>query len=176
MRKLDAPYLVPNKGAGCNIYPWQCCWEGEDRNIAPQVYRKGKPMFPEISDDIKLSDLIGPESWQILEVAGVTRSGIREWAESGFVADSFITFVKQLTCINSCSKHNISLVQDFSNSFHSEPKYQNCFQVVRSNRKTFTKTLKKKTWKPSNLIKVWCIFLTKEIQMFLIITVLRVYA
>ena len=86
-------------------------------------------MLHEISEDTKLSDLIGPEGWQILEVVSVTRSDIIEWAEGGIVA--FITFVKQLTCKNDYSKHNISLVQDFYNYFYSEPMHYNCFQVVR---------------------------------------------
>ena len=92
-------------------------------NIAPQVYRKGKPMLHEISEDTQLSDLIGPEGLQILEVVSVTRSDIIEWAESGIVA--FITFVKQLTCKNDYSKHNNSLVQDFCNYFYSEPLHYN---------------------------------------------------
>lgn len=103
-------------------------------NMPPDVFEKGKPKLPDITPETKLSDLVGPQSWQILQVAGVGRSDIEAWAETGEVNSSFVKFVRQLTCVNDCSERNIRLVQEYCATFHSEDMRQNAFQVARDNR------------------------------------------
>lgn len=104
------------------------------QNMAPDIFVKGKPKLPIITAETKLSDLVGPQSWQILQVAGITRAEVEEWANTGEVDETFLTFVKQLTCVNDCAERNIRLVQEYCMSFHSEDMRQNAFQVARDNR------------------------------------------
>jgi len=79
----------------------------EPQNQAPRIYEVRKPILPTISSDTKLPDLLGPESWHLLEVAGVSRSDVQSWAETGVVDKSFVTWVKQLTAVNDCAERNI---------------------------------------------------------------------
>jgi hypothetical protein len=39
----------------------------EPQNEAPRIYEVKKPFLPTISSDKKLPDLLGPESWRLLE-------------------------------------------------------------------------------------------------------------
>ena len=75
------------------------------------------------------------KSWFLLQVAKVGKTDIYAWAVNGMVDQSFVTWVKQLTVVNDASGHNVRLVQDFYDSYKSEPQRQNNFQVVKSNRK-----------------------------------------
>lgn len=111
----------------------------EPQNQAPRIYEVRKPILPTISSDTKLPDLLGPESWHLLEVAGVSRSDVQSWAETGVVDKSFVTWVKQLTAVNDCAERNIRLVQDFCYSYKSENQRQNNFQVVKHFRKKLKK-------------------------------------
>ena len=111
----------------------------EPQNQAPRIYEVRKPILPTISSDTKLPDLLGPESWHLLEVAGVSRSDVQSWAETGVVDKSFVTWVKQLTAVNDCAERNIRLVQDFCYSYKSESQRKNNFQVVKHFRKKLKK-------------------------------------
>ena len=71
----------------------------EPQNEAPRIYEVKKPILPTISSDTKLPDLLGSESWHLLEVAGVSRSDVQSWAETGVVDKSFVTLVRQLTAV-----------------------------------------------------------------------------
>ena len=104
-------------------------------NPAPETYDLQKPVLPTISSSTKLPDLIGPKSWFLLEVAGVTRADILAWGTNGVVDASFVTWVKQLTAVNDAAERNIRLVQEFCNSYKSEAQRQNNFHVVKNNRK-----------------------------------------
>ena len=111
----------------------------EPQNQAPGIYEVRKPILPTISSDTKLPDLLGPESWHLLEVAGVSRSYVQSRAETGVVDESFVTWVKQLTAVNDCAERNIRLVQDFCYSYKSENQRQNNFQVLKQFRKKLKK-------------------------------------
>ena len=107
----------------------------DPQNQAPQIYAVKKPVLPIITHFTKLPDLIGPQSWYLLEVAGVSRFDVQTWAKTGDVDEAFITWVKQLTAVNDCAERNIRLVQDFCYSYKSENQRQNNFQVVKVFRK-----------------------------------------
>ena len=57
------------------------------------------------------------------------------------MAESYISFVKGLPCVNDCSERNVRLVQDYIDGYHSEDMRQNLFQVVRDNRTKLTHNL-----------------------------------
>lgn len=97
------------------------------QNQVPETFALEKPDLPTILPSTSLPDLIGPKSWFLLQVAGVGRADVLTWAEAGVVDTSFVTWVKQLTAVNDASERNIRIVQDFCNSYKSEPQRQNNF-------------------------------------------------
>lgn len=111
----------------------------------PDKFRIGKPELPVICKSTELSDLVGPQSWKILEVAGVSVNEVKEWTNrrAGESLDRFKNFVKKITAVNDCAERNIRLIQDFVSGYKSEDMKQNLMLVARDSRKKMKKEMPK---------------------------------
>ena len=101
----------------------------------PQAFRQEKPELPVIDTGTDLPQLVGPESWLLLEIAGVSKEDVNTWIESRNIASSFKSFVKSLTCVHDCSERNVRLIQDYIDGYQNEDMTQNLLLVARDNRK-----------------------------------------
>ena len=117
----------------------------------PSSYTRRKPNLPKLSKSTKLSDLIGPESWQIFDLIDVSKTDLAKWVENlnhpGPTYEHFTIFVKQLMVVNDCSERNVRLIQDYVNSYRSEDMKQNVMQVARSNKEKLDRNRTKKVLK-----------------------------
>ena len=61
----------------------------------PVKHRIGKPVLPTITASTQLKDLVGPESWKILKVAGYSKENVEQWlkgeSKEGFEKFKFFT-------------------------------------------------------------------------------------
>lgn len=115
----------------------------------PEEFKTGKPELPVILRSTALSDLVGPQSWLLLKVAGVPSEEVEKWTkgESSQSLDVFKTFVKNIECTNDCAERNVRLIQDFVNGYKEEDMKQNLMLVARDNRKKLKKDLTKQQLK-----------------------------
>jgi len=115
----------------------------------PHELFMGKPELPVVTACTKLSDLIGPQSWLLLTVAGIPGGEVEKWikVDASQSLDLFKSFVKNIECTNDCAERNIRLIQDFVNGYKSEDMKQNLMLVARDNRKKLKKDLKKQDLK-----------------------------
>lgn len=110
----------------------------------PDVYNVGKPKFPTI-DDYNLpflSSLIGPRSWLIFALLGLTNS--QDWLqlppkywELMFDYRFARNFCVNLQVVNDCAERAIKLVEDFSHITQDEEQFQFLLQSVEEHRKKF---------------------------------------
>ena len=97
----------------------------EKRKIADKVlssekpcqFRMGKPVFPEITKDTSLSDLVGPESHTLFVLLQIgtdwLRKPVREWA----VCDEYMKaseFVTKLKVVNDPAERSIKMMSDYA--------------------------------------------------------------
>ena len=79
----------------------------------PSSFRSGRSVLPLIKEDTTLTDLVGPNSWHLLQISSFSHEDVVGWLAGHEVSDKFIQFVKLLTCVNDCAKRNICLLKDF---------------------------------------------------------------
>ena len=82
----------------------------------------GKPKLPEVSESTELIDLLGPNSWTLLKVAGLGIQNVKQWINGkdmcGF--EIFKSFAKNNCCVNDFAERNIRLIQDFVHAYNAE--------------------------------------------------------
>lgn len=112
---------------------------------APEVFRVGKPNLPVLSQSTELVNLVGQNSWILLNVSGVDRIDVEKWAkdDSAESLKRFKLFVKNMSSVNDCAERNIRLIQDFVAASKSEDMKQNIMQVARDSRKKCKRDLSK---------------------------------
>ena len=102
--------------------------------------------LPIILEDTKLVDLVGPQSWILLKVAGVPDGEVDEWIQELVETPSYSEFqfwLRSLTCVNDCAERNIRLIADFVSSYKDIDMKQSLMLVARSHGKKLAKTLTK---------------------------------
>ena len=45
----------------------------------PASFRSGKPVLPLIKEDTTLTDLVGPNSWHLLQISGFSHEDVEGW-------------------------------------------------------------------------------------------------
>ena len=113
----------------------------------PVKHRIGKPVLPTITASTQLKDLVGPESWKILKVAGYSKENVEQWlkgeSKEGF--EKFKLFLKNSQGVNDFAERNIRLIQDFIHSYKDEHMKQNVLHVARENRSKISTRPSKKS-------------------------------
>ena len=112
----------------------------------PEQFDIGKPKLPEISLTTSLVDLVGSQSWLLIQEAKFDVSDVREWLTTSLEApsfDVFCCFVRKLVVVNDCAERNIKLIQDFVHGYHDEHMKQNLMLVARNHRKKVDTSMKK---------------------------------
>ena len=111
----------------------------------PDVFKVGKPKYPTIDDNNLplLSSLLGPRSWLIFSLLGLTNS--QEWLQLppkywDLISDYRVArdFCFNLQVVNDCAERAIKLVEDFSCITKDEKKFQFLIQCVEDHRKNFS--------------------------------------
>ena len=121
--------------------------KGEKEDIAkklretarPEAFTPGKPKFPILSPNTELTDLLGPNSWLIFKLLGLSGDWLwrdcSDWKEiEEFQA--FENYVTHTKVINDCAERAIKLWSDYLDVLTSdESKKQGLVQVVEDHRK-----------------------------------------
>jgi hypothetical protein len=111
----------------------------------PDVFKVGKPKYPTIDDNNLplLSSLLGPRSWLIFLLLGLTNS--QDWLQLppkywDLISDYRVArdFCFNLQVFNDCAERAIKLVEDFSCITKDEEKFQFLIQCVEDHRKNFS--------------------------------------
>ena len=91
------------------------------KHIIPKEFCIGKTDLPVITSWTELCDLMGPGSWLLLKVFGISSDEVESWIK-GMAGESihvFKTFVQNIHCNNNCAERNIRLIQDFVSGYKS---------------------------------------------------------
>jgi hypothetical protein len=115
----------------------------------PEEFNMGKPELPVVTSSTELCDLVGPQSWLLLRIAGIPTGEVEKWIDGGAnqSLDVFKNFVRNIECTNDCAERNIKLIQDFVSGYRNEDMKQNLMLVARDNRKKLKKTMTKEELK-----------------------------
>ena len=109
----------------------------------PEEFLLGKPTLPEMSQETKLADLIGDQSWSLLSLLEIGKEEVKTWMEAdvsnNLSYQKFAQFVKNLETVNDCAERNVKLIQDYLMTSKSEDQRQNIMLVAKDNCKKLKK-------------------------------------
>ena len=118
----------------------------------------GKPIFPDVSAETKLFNLVGPDSHLFFKVFKIDPSFLRkhprEWSDDQhFQAGKVV--VNALRVVNDSAERGVKLATDFLGSAKIEERFQQVLQTVEMHRQALPSLRKRKIHGDTQLAEIW---------------------
>ncbi|KAG0712250.1 hypothetical protein GWK47_018903 [Chionoecetes opilio] len=116
----------------------------------PDSFRRGKPMFPQVTAKTTLADLVGPESHLLLDTLGIEYDWLLQpvatWPRSDDYSKA-LEYVSNVKVVNDIAERGVKMMTDFANIITTDSQQkQYLLQTVEYNRERFD-SFKKQTLK-----------------------------
>ena len=99
----------------------------------------GKPIFPALTANTTLADLVNTDSWWTVELLDLNLDFIneddKEWNQHDAYVASKKIVVDGLNVVNDPAERAVKLTSDFAHAARHEDHFQNILQVVEADRK-----------------------------------------
>ena len=105
-----------------------------NRAQVPEQFETGYEALPDIAGFEDMSDLIGPNSWYLLELANIHGDWLKKhvsvWQDSQDYA-KFKEFISNMSVVNDCSERGVKLVQEYIDSARNETLRQDVMTTAK---------------------------------------------
>lgn len=116
-------------------------------NPKPAQYNIGFPEIPDLSKIEDVSDLIGPLSWYLIDVANLQdvdwlHAAVYDWYKYSSY-QKLKQFLSHIAVVNDAAERGVKLIQDYVDSCHNEELRQDLITLVKAHKvKNNAKTTK----------------------------------